>query len=92
MTQATIIIHLPGHRERALQLQTDLFEAEPAYDANIGAYLKFLKDEAAQAGYTLETDNSPLDAAYSIDAQDHDRKKAAHDWLATQPDLWNWIP
>jgi hypothetical protein len=91
MARATITIHLPSHRSRALQIEQNTAEAVDAYDANIGGYLKFLKDEAAKQDYAIKTDTSDLAAVYAIDA-DHESKKAAHDWLDTQPDLWNWIP
>jgi hypothetical protein len=92
MAKATITLHLPAYRERALLLQSDPREAEPAYDDNIGDYLRYLQAEATKAGYALGTDESDLGPAYSIDAASHDDKKAAHDWLDTLPDIWNWIP
>lgn len=91
MSKATITLHLAGYRARALKLQSDPREAEPAYDDNIEGYLQFLKQEAAKAGYALTTDHGEL-SAYSIQAADHDAKRAAHDWLDTQPDIWNWMP
>jgi hypothetical protein len=92
MATATITIHLPAYRQRALRLQSDPHEAEPVYDGNIGDYIRYLKDEATKAGYTLVTDESDQGHAYSMEAGDHDAKKAAHDWLDTLPDIWNWIP
>lgn len=91
MSKATITLHLPAYRARALQLQADPREAEPAYDENIEGYLQFLAQEAAKAGLVLATDHGEL-SAYSIHAADHDAKRAAHDWLDTQPDIWNWMP
>lgn len=91
MPTATITIHLPSHRSRALQIEQNTPEAIEAYDANIGDYIQFLKDEAAKQGYAIKADTSDLDAVYAIDS-DHAGKKAAHDWLDTQPDIWNWIP
>lgn len=92
MAHATITLHLPAYRQRALMLQSDPREAEPAYDSNIGDYLRYLQSEAAAAGYTLTTDESDAGPAYSITAPSHDEKVAAHDWLDTLPDIWNWIP
>jgi hypothetical protein len=92
MAKATITIHQPAYRDRALQLQSDPREAAPAYDASIGDYLHYLKEHAEPAGYALRADEADLGSAYSIDAADHDSKKAAHDWLDTLPDIWNWIP
>ncbi len=91
MTQVTITIHQKAYRERALTLQPDRHEAEAAYDENIHGYLDFLKAEAEKAGYALDTDHGAT-ATYSIHAPDHDAKIRAHDWLATLPDIWNWIP
>jgi hypothetical protein len=92
MANAIITIHLPSHRSRALQIEQNTAEAVEAYDANIGDYIQFLKDQAAQQHYTLKTDSNEFDAVYAIGNTDHDGKKAAHDWLDTQPDIWNWIP
>ncbi len=91
MTDVTITLHLRAYRERALMLQPERREAELAYDANIHDYVKYLSDEAAKPGYVLTTDHG-TSAAYSIQAPTHDAKKAAHDWLDTLPDIWNWIP
>lgn len=91
MTDATITVHLKAYRERALMLQPERREAELAYDANIRDYIHYLSDEAAKAGYALGTDHGDS-TAYSIDAATHDAKTAAHDWMATLPDIWNWIP
>lgn len=87
----TITLHLRAYRERALMLQPERREAETAYDANIRDYLHYLTDEAAKVGYTLTTDHGDS-IEYSIHAPSHDEKQAAHDWLATLPDIWNWIP
>lgn len=92
MALATITIHLPSHRSRALQLEQNTPEAIEAYDANIGAYVKFLKEEAAKQDYVVTTDHSELEGVFAIHETDHAAKKAAHDWLETQPDIWNWIP
>jgi hypothetical protein len=92
MARATITIHLPSHRSRALQLEQNTTEAVEAYDANIGDYLQFLKSEAAKQDYLLKTNSSDLPAVFAIEESDHAAKKAAHDWLETQPDIWNWIP
>lgn len=92
MAKTTITLHLPSYRERALQLQTDAREAAEAYDGNIGAYVEFLKGEATPAGFVVATDTRDDGPAFSITEADHEQKKAAHEWLETQPDLWNWIP
>lgn len=86
-----IHVHLPAHRRRALELQTDHAEAERAYDTHIGAYLEYLQQEAEKAGYRLSRDTTERDGVFSY-LGDHEGKKAAHDWLQTVPDLWNWIP
>ncbi|WP_295683517.1 hypothetical protein [uncultured Nevskia sp.] len=91
MTDVTITLHLNAYRERALSLQPERREAEEAYDANYRDYVNYLTDEAAKAGYALSTDHGDS-TAYSIHAPSHDTKQAAHDWLATLPDIWNWIP
>jgi hypothetical protein len=91
MTDATITIHLPAYRERALKLQTEIRDAEEAYDANIHDYIKYLAEEAAKMDFRLETDHGSI-AAYSVHAPTHEAKKAARDWLNTLPDIWNWIP
>lgn len=92
MTQATIVIHLPAHRQKALQIERDTRDAREAYDRHIGAYIDFLRTGADAAGYALTTDGRSDVAAYSIAEDDHRSKQAAHDWLATQPDIWNWMP
>jgi hypothetical protein len=92
MARATITIHLASHRSRALQLERNSTEAGEAYDANIGDYIRFLKAEAAKQDYLIKTSNSELPAVFEIEESDHAAKKAAHDWLETQPDIWNWIP
>ncbi|MDB5968450.1 MAG: hypothetical protein JWQ90_900 [Hydrocarboniphaga sp.] len=92
MARATITVHLPSHRSRALQLEQNTAEAIEAYDANIGDYLKFLKDEASRHDYAVKTDNTDFEGVFSINDTDHAGKKTAHDWLETQPDVWNWIP
>ncbi len=87
----TITLHLRAYRERALMLQPERREAEAAYNANIRDYLRYLSEEATKVGYTLSTDHGDS-SEYSIHAPSHDVKQAAHDWLATLPDIWNWIP
>jgi hypothetical protein len=89
---ATITLHLPGYRARSLKMQTDHREAELAYDRQIGAFVEFLQREGARAGIRVDTDQRDHDAVFTIDAADRDRKKAAHDWLDQQPDIWNWMP
>jgi hypothetical protein len=92
MERATVTFHLPCHRRTALKMQHDKREAETAYDANIGAYLRFLQEEGRKQGFTIATDQQEVDAVYAIEERDHAAKKAAHDWLETQPDIWNWLP
>ncbi|WP_028081831.1 hypothetical protein [Solimonas soli] len=92
MPRAIITIHLPTHRRTALKIEHDRPEAAIAYDGQIGAYLQFLKGEAQRAGFSIETDERDWGPLFSIDEMDHQAKKAAHDWLNTQPDFWNWIP
>ncbi|MCX7178734.1 MAG: hypothetical protein NTX56_08175 [Proteobacteria bacterium] len=86
-----IVIHLMSHRRRALELQSDAREAEVAYDDNISAYIEFLREEAAGAGYSLTADDRDHSTATSYHG-DASTQKAAHDWLHTLPDIWNWIP
>ncbi len=92
MDRTLITFHIPSHRRRALELQGASLEAEQTYDANIGDYVRFLQAEAAKAGYAVASDKHDIDAVFTIDELDHQQKKAAHAWLETQPDLWNWIP
>lgn len=92
MAPATITLHLPAYRARALLLASEPREAEAAYDANVGGYLRYLAKEAQATGYAFKTDDSDYGPAYSIDAADHAAKTAAHDWLDTLPDIWNWMP
>ncbi|WP_028008912.1 hypothetical protein [Solimonas flava] len=92
MPRAQIIVHLPSHRRTALKIEGDTREAEETYDGQIGAYLEFLKREALAAGFQIETDERDWGPIFTIDELDHDAKKAAHDWLNTQPDFWNWLP
>lgn len=90
--KATITFHLPQHRETALRIENNQRVAAQAYDDNISAYLRFLEDEAGKSGYLLTSDTQEGSSVYSIEAANHDLKTAAHDWLDTQPDIWNWIP
>ena len=90
--KATITFHLPQHRETALKIEHNQRVAAEAYDGNISAYLRFLEQEATKSGYALTWNSQEGTSVYSIDAASHDLKTAAHDWLDTQPDIWNWIP
>ena len=90
--KATITFHLPQHRETALKIENNKREAVEAYDANLSTYLRFLEAEADKNGYVLTSNTQEGPSVYSIDAANHDLKTAAHDWLDTQPDIWNWIP
>ncbi len=95
MKLATIRIHLDHHRQRALQIEAGNRDAPAAYDANIGAYLHYLKEQAQQHGFAIVSDgasSSGSSAIFEIIEADHASKKAAHDWLESQPDIWNWIP
>ncbi len=92
MSRAIITLHLPSHRDRALQIESNTREAEEAYDANIGGYLRFLQEQAEQQDFVVKTDTREHPAIFSIDEQDHAAKTAAHGWLEEQPDIWNWIP
>lgn len=92
MPRAIITVHLPAHRRTALRIERDSAEAAAVYDGQIAAYLGFLRAEAARAGFGLETDERDWGPIFSIDENAHADKKAAHDWLNTQPDFWNWIP
>lgn len=92
MDRATIIVHLPAHRRAALRIERDTREAAETYDAHIGAYIRYLQEEGREQGFNVTTDNQDVDAVFQIDERDHDAKKAAHDWLGTLPDIWNWIP
>lgn len=91
MERAVITIHLPRHRHAALALQGETREAAEAYDANIGRYVDFLRDEARDAGYRILTDQRELDPVFTIDEQSHDDKKAARAWLEREPDIWEWL-
>jgi len=91
MTRATITIHLPVHRRESLQRQGDTPLARGTYDERIGGYVDFLRNTGRSAGFRVQTDNRDLDFAYTIDENDHEQKKAAHDWLQAAPDIWEWI-
>lgn len=92
MATTTITIHLPAHRRAALKIERQARAAVDAYDANIGAYLDFLREGAHASGYELRTDRRDDGPVFSIDETDHAAKKAAHAWLEAQPDIWNWSP
>ena len=92
MSKAIITIHLPSHRRTTLKIEHDSHEAASAYDGQIHAYIQFLKSEAQAVGFRVEADERDWGPVFSIDETDHASKKAAHDWLNTQPDFWNWIP
>jgi hypothetical protein len=92
MPRTLITIHLPSHRRATLKIERDTAEAAQAYDAQIAAYLAFLRSEGEKAGFGVDADERDWGPVFSIAETDHDGKKAAHDWLDTQPDFWNWIP
>ena len=89
---ATIVIHLPSHRRVSLRSEENTREAEAEYDGNIGAYIEFLQAEAEKAGFIVTTDQRDVEPPFSIDELNHDDKIAAHEWLRSMPDLWNWVP
>ncbi|HEY9547063.1 MAG TPA: hypothetical protein VIR56_13720 [Solimonas sp.] len=92
MPRTIITIHLPSHRRTTLKTENDSAEAGHAYDAQISGYLAFLRSEGERAGFTVESDDRDWGPIFSIAETDHVDKKAAHDWLNTQADFWNWIP
>lgn len=92
MAKTGLVIHLPTHREHALQSEGNTREAVQAYDANIGAYIEFLRGEGRRAGFDVSTDQRALAAVFSIDETTHDEKKLAHAWLEKQPSIWDWLP
>lgn len=92
MSHTLITIHLPAHRRTTLKIERETAEASAAYDGQIHAYIAFLEAEAVKAGLRLDTDERDWGPTFSIAETDHDAKIAAHDWLNTQPDFWNWIP
>ena len=91
MARANLILHLPQHRKAALQVENDTPEARAAYDSGIGAYVRFLQEQARAAGFTLNTDTRDHPVPFSIDEQDHIAKQDAHAWLQAQPGIWDWI-
>lgn len=91
MNPPQIRMHLPAHRRRSLSLQTERLAAERAYDTHIAAYVRYLREEANAAGYTLETDQQDGEDSFSY-ADVEAGGRAAHAWLHRLPDLWNWIP
>jgi hypothetical protein len=92
MAKTTVIIHLPVHRRLSIKHEGDTHEAVAAYDHHIGDYIRFLQAQATKAGFELRTDQHEAEHVFSIEEISHDDKKAAHDWLESEPDLWNWIP
>ncbi|NKF23692.1 hypothetical protein [Solimonas marina] len=92
MPHTIITVHLPTHRRAALKIENDSAEATIAYDGQIQAYIAFLREEAEKIGMRVEADERDWGPIFSIAETDHASKKAAHDWLNTQPDFWNWIP
>lgn len=88
----TIVVHLPAHRATVLKLQPQEADAAAAYDQNIGGYIQFLKHEAQRAGHALIADQQDFGPVFSIDESSHANKLAAHTWLESQPDIWNWMP
>lgn len=92
MPRTLITIHLPSHRRTALKIEHDTAEAGQVYDAQISRYIAFLHKEGESAGFAVNADDRDWGPIFSITETDHADKKAAHDWLNTQPDFWNWIP
>lgn len=91
MERATITIHLPTHRRASLKPVGNTQQASEAYDSHIGRYVEFLKTQARESGFRVETDHHDLDPVFSIEERDREQKKAAHAWLHRQPDVWEWI-
>lgn len=92
MPRTMITIHLPSHRRTTLKIEQQTAEAEQVYDKQISGYVAFLRSEGERAGFAVESDDRDWGPIFSITETDHSDKKAAHDWLNTQPDFWNWIP
>lgn len=90
--RTTIVINLPAHRQRALELVNEGLVAEQAYDKNIGGYIEFLRQQAEGEGYVVQTSQDDQQPVFRLDEISHDDKKAAHDWLESLPDIWNWMP
>ena len=90
--RATIVINLPAHRRRALELVNEGLVAEQAYDKSIGGYIDFLRQQADDVGYIVQTSQDDQQAVFRLDETSHQDKKAAHDWLESLPDIWNWMP
>lgn len=87
-----ITVHRNQHRERSLAVQDPGREAEDVYDANITQYFQFLHEQAAQHGYRFVIDaQGGAHDAFSYSGN-REQRQAAHDWLHTQPDFWNWLP
>ncbi|MGB1559894.1 MAG: hypothetical protein ACPHN2_00200 [Sinimarinibacterium flocculans] len=91
-SRTTVVINLPAHRRRALELVNEGLTAEQAYDKNIAGYIAFLKREGDDAGYAVQTHQDDQVSVFRIDERSHDEKKAAHAWLESLPDIWNWMP
>jgi hypothetical protein len=92
MDRAIITVHLPTHRRASLEAYGESpRQVGEVYDQHIGRYVEFLRQKAREEGFRIETDNKDLDPVYSIEERDREQKKAAHDWLRGQPDLWEWI-
>jgi hypothetical protein len=92
MSIATITLHLPAYRTRALDLQPHEPLAEETYDRYVGEYVDWLASEAKGHDLRVATSEHADHGPWSIEAPSPDAKKTAHDWLHEQPDIWNWIP
>lgn len=92
MSRAIITVHRPTHRRHSLATYgEDSRRVGETYDANIGEYLRFLARLGRECEFELRTDSMDVDPAFTIDEHDRDGKKAAHRWLETIPDLWEWL-
>lgn len=92
MTRAIVTVHLPTHRRHSLETYgEDARRVGEVYDENVGEYMRFLGRLARECGFDLRTDNKAVDPVFTIDERDHEAKKAAHRWLETVPDLWEWL-
>lgn len=92
MSLATITLHLPAYRSRALDLVPGERLAEETYDRYVDEYVGWLAGEAKGHDLQLDTSDCVDRGPWSIDAPHGEAKRVAHDWLHEQPDIWNWIP
>lgn len=91
MTQTRLVIHAPEHRRRSIAAESNPL-APQTYDHNVRAYFDFLRSEGGKAGIDVHVDVHESDAAIGLDGDASADRKRAHQWLAQQPDIWNWLP